>query len=59
MSLREAIALATSRQDVPPDILEAGFGEIMDGKATPAQIAGLLVALRTKGETVAEIVAAA
>jgi len=59
MSLREAIALASSGQDVPPAVLEAGFGEIMDGKATPAQIAGLLIALRTKGETVAEIVAAA
>jgi anthranilate phosphoribosyltransferase len=59
MSLRDAIAIASSRREVPPDVLEAGFGEIMDGKATPAQIAGLLVALRTKGETVAEIVAAA
>ena len=40
-------------------MLQAAFGEIMDGAATPAQIAGLLVALRTKGETVGEIVAAA
>ena len=59
MSLRESIAIACSRQDVPSEVLEAGFGEIMDGKATPAQIAALLVALRTKGESVAEIVAAA
>lgn len=32
---------------------------IMQGQATPAQIAGLLVALRMKGENVAEITAAA
>jgi anthranilate phosphoribosyltransferase len=59
MSLREATRLATSGREVPGETLQAAFGEIMDGAATPAQIAGLLVALRTKGETVAEIVAAA
>jgi anthranilate phosphoribosyltransferase len=31
------------------------MGEIMDGEATPAQIAALITALRMKGETVAEI----
>jgi anthranilate phosphoribosyltransferase len=59
VSLLEAIATAAAGREVPADLLEAGFGEIMDGEATPAQIAALLVALRTKGETVAEIVAAA
>jgi anthranilate phosphoribosyltransferase len=59
VSLKRAIALACERRAVPADVLESAFGEIMDGKATPAQIAGLLVALRTKGETVDEIVAAA
>jgi anthranilate phosphoribosyltransferase len=59
MSLLEAIATAAAGREVPAQVLEAAFGEIMDGKATPAQIAALLVALRTKGETVSEIVAAA
>jgi len=59
MSIQEAIATAAAGREVPSALLEAGFGEIMDGEATPAQIAALLVALRTKGETVAEIVAAA
>jgi anthranilate phosphoribosyltransferase len=34
------------------------FREIMDGKLTDVQIAGVLVALRSKGETVEEIAAA-
>jgi len=59
MSTREALAAAVRGEAVPAALLEAAFGEIMDGKASPALIAGLLVALRSKGETVAEIVAAA
>lgn len=38
---------------------EAAFNIIMDGEATPAQIGGLLMALRTRGETVEEFAAAA
>jgi len=59
VSLRRALEAAVRREEVPAAELEAAFGEIMDGKASPAQIAALLVALRTKGETVGEIVAAA
>jgi anthranilate phosphoribosyltransferase len=37
----------------------AAFSEIMEGKATPAQIASFITALRMKGETVDEITGAA
>jgi anthranilate phosphoribosyltransferase len=37
---------------------EAAFGIIMAGEATPAQIAGLLMAMRVRGETVPEITGA-
>ena len=59
MSLRRAIETALAGDEVPASLLEAAFGEIMDGKASPVRIAGLLVALRAKGESVAEIVAVA
>jgi len=59
VKVEQAIAIAADRREVPGDVLEAAFGEIMAGTATPAQIAALLVALRVKGETVAEIVAVA
>ncbi len=38
---------------------ESAFAAIMEGDATPAQIGGFLMALRTRGETVAEFAAAA
>lgn len=59
MSLREATEAALAGGEVDATLLEAAFGEVMDGKAEPVQLAGLLVALRAKGETVSEIVAIA
>jgi len=44
------------RQDLTVDEADAAMGAIMDGRATAAQIAGLLVGLRAKGERPAEIV---
>ncbi len=41
------------------DEAEAAFGILFDGEATPSQIGGLLMALRTRGETVDEYAAAA
>ncbi|HAR52898.1 MAG TPA: anthranilate phosphoribosyltransferase, partial [Roseovarius nubinhibens] len=38
---------------------ETAFQILFDGEATPAQIGGLLMALRTRGETVDEYAAAA
>ncbi len=37
---------------------EAAFGVVMSGEATPAQIAGLLMAMRVRRETVAELTGA-
>jgi anthranilate phosphoribosyltransferase len=58
-ALRAALEIAVRREPVPAGVLEAAFGEIMDGKATAVATGALLVALRSKGETVDEIVAAA
>jgi len=57
--LREAIARVVDRQDLSADEMAQVVGQIMDGEGTPALIAGLLVALRMKGETVGELVGAA
>lgn len=59
MSISDAIALASSGENVPKEILEGAFHSIMRGEANDVEIAGLLIALRTKGETPNEIMAAA
>lgn len=50
-----AIAKLVERTNLTAAEAEAVMEEVMDGKATPAQIAGLIVALRMKGETADEI----
>jgi anthranilate phosphoribosyltransferase len=44
------------RQDLTTDEAAHAMSEIMDGRAQPSQIAGLLIALAMKGERPAEIV---
>jgi len=59
MNIQTAINNVIERKDLGHDQMIAVMREVMTGIATPAQIAGLLVALRMKGETVTEIAAAA
>lgn len=59
MDIQQAIARAIERHDLGGEDMTAVMEVIMSGGATPAQIAGFLVAMRMKGETVTEIAAAA
>ena len=56
MRVIEAIDAATRRHDLSVRGAAEAMGEIMDGGATPVQVAGLLAALATKGERASEIV---
>lgn len=53
--IRETINQLLEGQSLPAEQAEVVMDEIMTGSATPAQIAGFLVALRVKGETADEI----
>lgn len=57
--LKSVIAKVVAAEDLTRDEARSAIEIVMRGEATPAQIAGLLVALRMKGETVDEIVGAA
>src|SRR6202165_2688537 len=54
--IREAIQQLVGGEDLERDQATGAMDEIMNGEATGAQIAGFLVALRMKGESVEEIV---
>ncbi len=59
MDIKQALARVIDGHDLSADAMTGCMRAIMTGGATPAQIAGFLVALRLKGETVDEIAAAA
>ena len=54
--LTEAIDALASRRDLTTEQTAAVLAEIMEGNATEVQTAAVLIALRTKGETVDELV---
>ncbi|MBW8269337.1 anthranilate phosphoribosyltransferase [Caldovatus aquaticus] len=57
-SLRPILARLAEGERLAESEAEHAFGIIMAGEATPAQIAGLLMAMRVRGETVAEMTGA-
>ena len=59
MNLPAALNEILNGRDLSEAGMQAVMRAIMRGEATPAQIGGLLVALRLKGESVTEITAAA
>ena len=58
-NIHDALSLLADGHDLAPELMRAAMTEIMGGQADPAQIGGFLMALRVKGETPAEIAAAA
>lgn len=58
MSLKPILARLANAERLAEAEAEEAFGIIMGGEATPAQIAGLLMAMRVRGETVAELTGA-
>ena len=54
--LTEAIDALASRRDLTAEQTAAVLAEIMEGNASEVQTAAVLIALRTKGETIDELV---
>ena len=59
MDMQGALERLTAGERLTREEAREVFGVVMDGAATPAQIAGLLVALRMRGESTDEIAGAA
>lgn len=57
--LRPTLALLAAGATLDAEQTEAAFDVMMQGEATPAQVGGLLMAMRLRGETVEEITGAA
>lgn len=58
MNIQQALAKLIERQDLTTEEMILVMRQVMGGEATPAQIGGLLVALRMKGEAIDEITGA-
>jgi anthranilate phosphoribosyltransferase len=58
MSLKPVLARLAAGEHLAESEAEAAFDTVMAGEATPAQIAGMLMAMRVRGETVAELTGA-
>jgi anthranilate phosphoribosyltransferase len=54
-AVRAALASVVEGRSLSQDEARLAMGAVMDGEATPAQLAALLVALRMRGETVDEL----
>ncbi len=59
MAVREAILTVVKGHDLSLAEMRAAMQAMLSGESTPAQIAGLAIALRMKGESTEELVAAA
>ena len=57
-TLKPVLARLADGAALSADEAEDAFGIIMSGEATPAQIAGMLMAMRVRGETVGELTGA-
>jgi anthranilate phosphoribosyltransferase len=58
-AIKQALNELAEGRDLEGELMRSAMHEIMAGEADPAQIGGLLMALRVKGETPIEIAAAA
>jgi anthranilate phosphoribosyltransferase len=59
MDVRNALARLAERKNLSQDESRQVFAQVMSGEASPAQIGGLLMGFRVKGETAEEIAGAA
>ena len=59
ITIQQALERVLQHKNLQSDQMEAVMDTIMQGHATPAQIAGFIIALRMKGESVDELTAAA
>ena len=59
MNIQQALATVVEGNSLQREEMQAVMRQIMSGDATDAQVGGLLVALRMKGETTEEVAGAA